>query len=76
MPAALAVDWEQTLTVLNCFPSKDLPQPRTVILDSIKGQSSERLQGLKHGVVFTPNAVLEILRQDRENEQKRNQRGF
>jgi hypothetical protein len=55
------VEWRQVLASLCVFPSKDLPQPKTVIIDTLKGYDAQKLQGLKHGVVFTPNAVLELL---------------
>lgn len=56
-----AEEWRQTLASLCAFNSQHLPQPKTLIVDNIKGTSPQKLLGHKHGVVFTPNAVLELL---------------
>lgn len=50
-----------TLQTLALTPAARLPQPRTQIIDTLPKDAPERLQGFKHGAVFTARAMLQAM---------------
>lgn len=55
-------EWMEVLSSLNTFPPSRLFNEGTVIVDDLhKLCSPNHLLGFKHGVVFTPKAMLQAM---------------